>query len=149
MAAPRIRIVEAEAFERWTPFVRPFRFGAVTVEGAFQAFVRVVVEVEGHGRATGMTAELMPPKWFDKRAERSTDDTVRDLKASLAAAVAATRDLGSDTAFGHHANSRRRKPIGRRRRMPRPCRRPSASRRSTRPCSTACRGRWARASSPS
>lgn len=104
MAAPRIRIVEAEAFERWTPFVRPFRFGAVTVEGAFQAFVRVVVEVEGHGRATGMTAELMPPKWFDKRAERSTDDTVRDLKASLAAAVAATRDLGSDTAFGHHAN---------------------------------------------
>lgn len=104
MAAPRIRIAEAEAFERWTPFVRPFRFGAVTVEGAFQAFVRVVVEVEGHGRATGMTAELMPPKWFDKRAERSTDDTVRDLKASLAAAVAATRDLGSDTGFGHHAN---------------------------------------------
>ena len=39
MAAPRIRIAEAEAFERWTPFVRPFRFGAVTVEGAFQAFL--------------------------------------------------------------------------------------------------------------
>jgi L-alanine-DL-glutamate epimerase-like enolase superfamily enzyme len=102
MAAPRIRIAEAEAFERWTPFVRPFRFGAVTVEGAFQAFVRVVLEVEGHGRATGMTAELMPPKWFDKRAERSTDDTVRDLKGSLAAAVAATRDLHADTAFGLH-----------------------------------------------
>ncbi|WP_216072901.1 hypothetical protein, partial [Acinetobacter baumannii] len=60
-----------EAFERWTPFARPFRFGAVTVEGAWQAFVRLQVEVEGGPRATGVSAELMPPKWFDKRADRS------------------------------------------------------------------------------
>jgi len=105
MTAPLIRLHDVKAFERWTPFVRPFRFGAVTVEGAFQAFVSVVVEVEGHGRATGMTAELMPPKWFDKRPERSADDTVRDLKASLAQAVANAGSLrGHDTAFGHHAH---------------------------------------------
>ncbi|MBL8571984.1 MAG: hypothetical protein JNK84_23155 [Phreatobacter sp.] len=104
MSAPLIRLHDVEAFERWTPFVRPFRFGAVTVEGAFQAFVRVVVEVEGHGRATGMAAELMPPKWFDKRAERSADDTVRDLKRSLSHAVAEANALGrTDTAFGLHA----------------------------------------------
>ncbi|MBY0364515.1 MAG: enolase [Phreatobacter sp.] len=104
MNAPRIRLHDVEAFERWTPFVRPFRFGAVTVEGAYQAFVRVVVEVEGHGRATGMTAELMPPKWFDKRSERTPEDTVRDLKASLAEAVAQANALRQpDTAFGLHA----------------------------------------------
>jgi L-alanine-DL-glutamate epimerase-like enolase superfamily enzyme len=104
MSAPLVRLHDVEAFERWTPFVRPFRFGAVTVEGAFQAFVRVVVEVEGHGRATGMAAELMPPKWFDKRAERSADDTVRDLKRSLGHAVAEANALGrADTAFGLHA----------------------------------------------
>ncbi len=104
MNAPRLRLHDVEAFERWTPFVRPFRFGAVTVEGAFQAFVRVIVEVEGHGRATGMTAELMPPKWFDKRAERTADDTVRDLKASLAHAVAEANGLSrTNTAFGLHA----------------------------------------------
>lgn len=104
MNAPRVRLHDVEAFERWTPFVRPFRFGAVTVEGAFQAFVRVVVDVEGHGRATGMTAELMPPKWFDKRPERTPDETVRDLKASLAQAVAEVNALGrADTAFGLHA----------------------------------------------
>jgi len=103
MNAPRIRLHDVEAFERWTPFVRPFRFGAVTVEGAFQAFLRVVVEVEGHGRATGMAAELMPPKWFDKRSERTPDDTVRDLKASLARAVIEASSLHrADTAFGHH-----------------------------------------------
>ncbi|KAF0121809.1 MAG: hypothetical protein FD152_3744 [Xanthobacteraceae bacterium] len=105
MNAPRVRLHDVEAFERWTPFVRPFRFGAVTVEGAFQAFVRVVVEVEGHGRATGMAAELMPPKWFDKRSERSADETVRDLKRSLGQAVANAAALaGGDTAFGHHAH---------------------------------------------
>ena len=104
MSAPRIRLSDVEAFARWTPFVRPFRFGAVTVEGAFQAFVRVVVEVEGHGRATGMTAELMPPKWFDKRPERTPDDTVQDLRASLAEAVAQANALRRpDTAFGLHA----------------------------------------------
>ena len=101
--APLVRLLDVEAFERWTPFVRPFRFGAVTVEGAFQAFVRVEVEVEGHGRATGMTAELMPPKWFDKRAERSAEETVRDLKASLGHAVREANRLGwADTAFGLH-----------------------------------------------
>jgi L-alanine-DL-glutamate epimerase-like enolase superfamily enzyme len=104
MSAPRIRLHDIQAFERWTPFVRPFRFGAVTVEGAAQAFLRVVVEVEGHGRATGASAELMPPKWFDKRADRSSDDTVRDLKASLAAAIGHAGEIvGSDTAFGRHA----------------------------------------------
>lgn len=101
--APLVRFLDVEAFERWTPFVRPFRFGAVTVEGAFQAFVRVGLEVEGHGRATGMTAELMPPKWFDKRAERSAEETVRDLKASLGHAVREANRLGrADTAFGLH-----------------------------------------------
>lgn len=104
MNAPRIRLHDVEAFERWTPFVRPFRFGAVTVEGAYQAFVRLVVEIEGRGRATGMSAELMPPKWFDKRPERTPEATVRDLKASLAHAVDQANALHSaDTAFGHHA----------------------------------------------
>ncbi len=104
MIAPRTRLHDVQAFARWTPFTRPFRFGAVTVEGAWQAFVRVELEVEGHGRATGMTAELMPPKWFDKRPGRTPDETVRDLVASLSGAVAQANAIRtSDTAFGHHA----------------------------------------------
>ena len=104
MSAPRLTLHDIEAFERWTPFARPFRFGAVTVEGASQAFVRLVVEVEGHGRAIGAAAELMPPKWFDKRPERSAAETVADLRASLARAVATASAAGRpDTAFGRHA----------------------------------------------
>ena len=49
-------------------FVRPFRFGAVVVNAAPQAFVRAEVEVEGGGRSVGASAEMLVPKWFDKRA---------------------------------------------------------------------------------
>ncbi|HEV2564643.1 MAG TPA: enolase [Microvirga sp.] len=84
-------------------FARPFRFGLVTVDEAPQAFVRAVVEVEGAGMATGVTAEMMMPKWFDKNPAKSPQDTIADLKASLGEAA---RTYGEaqvwDTAFGHH-----------------------------------------------
>ena len=91
-------------FERAVRFARPFRFGAVVVEAASQVFVRVEIEVEGKGRSVGASAEMMVPKWFDKRAHLSPEETVDELRRSLAIA----RELyltGSafDTAFGHHA----------------------------------------------
>jgi hypothetical protein len=101
--APLITIRDVAAFERMMPFVRPFRFGAVTVTTAPQAFVRVEVEVEGHGRSIGVAAEMMMPKWFDKNPAKSPDETVADLRASLTRAAGAYASLaGTDTAFGHH-----------------------------------------------
>lgn len=47
MTAPRIALREIALYERPVAFVRPFRFGAVTVNAAPQAFVRVVIELEG------------------------------------------------------------------------------------------------------
>ncbi len=85
------------------PFVRPFRFGAVTVTSAPQAFLRVEIEVEGQGRATGVAAEMMIPKWFDKNPAKSPAETVADLRASLVRAAGAyAGQAGADTAFGHH-----------------------------------------------
>ena len=104
MSGARLRIVEIQTFERPMRFARPFRFGLVTVDEAPQAFVRVVVEVEGAGMATGVTAEMMMPKWFDKNPAKSPQDTIADLKASLGEAArtyAQAQDW--DTAFGHHA----------------------------------------------
>ncbi|WP_262271663.1 enolase C-terminal domain-like protein [Microvirga yunnanensis] len=103
MAGHRLRILEIQTFERPMRFARPFRFGLVTVDAAPQAFVRAVVEVEGKGTATGVTAEMMMPKWFDKNPAKSPQDTIADLKASLGAAArnyAGSQD--PDTAFGHH-----------------------------------------------
>ncbi|AUC95827.1 hypothetical protein CWS35_17450 [Bradyrhizobium sp. SK17] len=99
-----LRVKDIAYFERPLPFARPFRFGAVTVNAARQVFVRVEIEVEGKGRATGASAEMLAPKWFDKRPHLTPDQTVDDLRRSLAIArelYLASRDF--DTAFGLHA----------------------------------------------
>lgn len=101
---PRIAVRDISLFERPVPFAKPFRFGAVVITSAAQAFVRAEIEVEGRGRSVGASAELMASKWFDKRALLSPPQTVDELRRSLAIA----RELylvrsGFDTAFGHHA----------------------------------------------
>ena len=92
-------------FERAVRFARPFRFGAVVIEAASQVFLRAEIEIEGKSRSVGASAEMMVPKWFDKRASLSPEQTVDELRRSLSIA----RQLyltpsGFDTAFGHHAS---------------------------------------------
>ena len=70
--------------------------------------MRVEIEVEGKGTSVGASAELMVPKWFDKRPQLSPEQTVEELRRSLLIA----RDLylaraGFDTAFGLHAVAHR------------------------------------------
>jgi hypothetical protein len=101
---PRIAVRDIAFFERPVRFARPFRFGAVVINATPQAFVRVEIEVEGKGIATGATAEFLVPKWFDKRPNLSPDETVAELRRSLMIA----RELylsrqGFETAFGLHA----------------------------------------------
>ncbi|MBP2315710.1 hypothetical protein [Azospirillum soli] len=108
MDAPRLRIKAVELFERPVRFVKPFRFGAVTVEEAPQAFVRALVAVEGVGEAWGCTAEMMMPRWFDKRPERSPAQTVDGLRRSLALAREAYLAVARPAAaFAHHAEARK------------------------------------------
>jgi hypothetical protein len=101
----RIAVRDIVFFERPVRFARPFRFGAVVINATPQAFVRVEIEVEGKGVATGASAEFLVPKWFDKRPHLEPDETVRDLRRSLVIA----RELylshsGFETAFGLHAD---------------------------------------------
>jgi hypothetical protein len=104
MTAPRIALREIALYERPVAFVRPFRFGAVTVNAAPQAFVRVELEVEGKGVFTGASAELMVPKWFDKRPHLEIADTVDELRHSLLIARDLYREQsGFISAFDLHA----------------------------------------------
>src|SRR5271165_1507347 len=100
----RLALRDIALFERPVHFARSFRFGVVTISEASQAFVRVEIEVEGRGRAVGASAELLAPKWFDKRSQLSPEATVDELRRSLAIA----RELylgqsGMRTAFALHA----------------------------------------------
>jgi len=103
--APRLRLRDIAFFERPVQFARPFRFGAITINATPQLFVRVEIEVEGKGVAVGASAELLVPKWFDKRPELSPAKTVDGLRRSLKIA----RELylartGFLTAFDLHAS---------------------------------------------
>ncbi|MCA6121125.1 hypothetical protein J6500_04285 [Bradyrhizobium sp. WSM 1704] len=100
----RLAVRDITFFERPVPFARPFRFGAVTISASTQLFVRVEIEVEGSGRAVGVTAEMLAAKWFDKRPHLTPEQTVDELRRSLAIArelYLSNPDL--DTAFGLHA----------------------------------------------
>jgi hypothetical protein len=101
---PRIAVRAIEFFERPVRFARPFRFGAVVINATPQMFVRVEIEVEGKGVATGASAEFLVAKWFDKRPHLAPEETVAELRRSLLIA----RELylahtGFETAFGLHA----------------------------------------------
>jgi hypothetical protein len=101
---PRIAVRDIAFFERPVGFVRPFRFGTVVIKSAPQAFVRVEIEIEGRGTSVGASAEMLVPKWFDKRPHLAPEQTVMELRRSLMIA----RELylngsGFETAFGLHA----------------------------------------------
>lgn len=102
---PRLKLRDIAFFERPVRFARPFRFGAITLHATPQLFVRVEIEVEGRGTALGASAELLVPKWFDKRPELSPAQTVDGLRRSLQIArglyLARTGFL---TAFDLHAS---------------------------------------------
>jgi hypothetical protein len=104
--APRFTVREIALYERDVPFRKPFRFGAVTVERASQAFVRVEIALEDGRTASGATAELMVPKWFDKNPALSIGDTVGELRRSLVIArelyLANSKPL---TAFALHGEA--------------------------------------------
>jgi hypothetical protein len=100
---PRIAVRDIAFFERPVRFTRPFRFGAVVINAAPQAFARVEIEIEGKGISVGASAEMLVPKWFDKRPHLAPEETVAELRRSLMIA----RDLylsrsGFETAFGLH-----------------------------------------------
>jgi hypothetical protein len=102
---PRIAVRDIAFFERPVRFLRPFRFGAIAIDAAPQVFVRVDIEIEGKGTFVGVSAEMLVPKWFDKRPHLTPEQTVAELRRALMIA----RDLylnrsGFETAFGLHAN---------------------------------------------
>lgn len=98
--APRLRLVAAECFERPVVFRLPFRFGAVTLTGAPQAFVRVRIRLADGREGEGVAAEMLAPKWFDKSPALTNEDNFVQLRRSLGLARDLLVDAGTATAFG-------------------------------------------------
>jgi hypothetical protein len=79
----KLRISDVRFHERTFPFRLPFRFGVITLTEEAEVFVRVEIELEDRRRATGISAEALAPKWFDKNPDLTNADNEQQLRRSL------------------------------------------------------------------
>lgn len=88
-SAPAVRVLAVDYGVRPMTLRLPFKFGSVTLTRCPQVFVRATVDCGAHGTTQGWAAELMVPRWFDKRPDMSQQDNVRHLQLALEAAAEA------------------------------------------------------------
>lgn len=87
-----LRIEECRHRERPVSMRLPFQFGNTEVRRTAEACCEVTVSVQGR-KVTGRSAQLMVPRWFDKRAGLSNEQTVDELRHAVAAACGAAPGL--------------------------------------------------------
>ncbi|HEX8165043.1 MAG TPA: mandelate racemase [Beijerinckiaceae bacterium] len=105
--APRLKLVNVERFERDVRLRLPFRFGVTTVTHATQGVIRVTVALADGRTETGVAAETLAAKWFDKNLALSDEENLDQLRQSLEIAVDLYGARGFDSAFGHYAGTYR------------------------------------------
>ena len=76
----------------------PFKYGIATMVQMPQIFVRLRVEV-GAKSATGISADLLPPKWFTKIPDKPLAEEIREMLEVIQHALELARGLGGDTVF--------------------------------------------------
>src|SRR6185295_1803504 len=103
----KVKVESVERFERDVKLRLPFRFGVVTVTEATQAVVRVTVSTPNGRSATGIAAETLAPKWFDKNLALSDDDNVQQLRQALDIAVDLYSGRKSTTPYALYADTYR------------------------------------------
>lgn len=76
----------------------PFKYGIATMTRAPQAFVRLMVEFDGRP-ATGVSADLLPPRWFTKVADKPLDEEINEMLEVIDHAVGGSAGLSGSTVF--------------------------------------------------
>ncbi len=99
-AAPQIRLLEAQVLTRPAQLRMPFGFGVATLRAVQQALVVVRIADAAGRSATGIAAECLLPKWFDKDPGLDDAANVAQLRRSLDLAAGFFVDAGLDTPFG-------------------------------------------------
>jgi hypothetical protein len=98
----QFKVKSISFFEQAICFKKPFRFGAFSLEKCPQVHTRVEIEAEDGCVYVGASAELLVPKWFDKRVTRNPDENTADLYLALfAARNAMLSDPAARTVFDH------------------------------------------------
>jgi hypothetical protein len=104
-AAPRVRLLEVERYERSVPLRLPFKFGVTTITHAAQAVVRARIALEDGRSEWGVAAESLGAKWFDKNLALTDAQNHDQLRQSLQLAVDLYRARGLATPFALFADT--------------------------------------------
>ena len=92
----RLRLTDARFYMRNVRLRMPFRYGAATLIGYPILHARVSVEMSDGMRAEGVSADCLPPKWFDKSPDKNYEDNIRDMLFAVQAAHDAYLELASE-----------------------------------------------------
>ena len=76
----------------------PFRYGIATMTEVPYLFVRLWVSVEGR-KSIGVSADLLPPKWFTKDAAKPLDAEIAEMLRVIRHALSIAAGLRGRTAF--------------------------------------------------
>lgn len=76
----------------------PFKYGIATMTRMPMAFVRVLAEINGK-IATGVSSDLLPPKWFTKDPSKPVADEIADMLAVIQSAAKLARGMDAETPF--------------------------------------------------
>jgi hypothetical protein len=93
-----IRLLSAELFRLELRARMPFRYGIATMTDVPQVIVRLTFDLAGRP-ATGLAADLLPPKWFTKDAARGLAEEVDEMLRVIRAAITHARGLRAPTPF--------------------------------------------------
>ncbi len=95
---PMITLRHAEAFRLQLRARMPFRYGIATMTDVPQLILRLTFDLGGRA-ATGVAADLLPPKWFTKDPARLPAAEIDEMLAVVRAAVRHARDVRAATPF--------------------------------------------------
>jgi hypothetical protein len=81
--APRFRLIGCDAALQEVRTRMPFRYGNACLTAAPLLHVRLHLEISDGRRSTGLSADCLPPRWFDKDPSKSFRQNVADQLAAF------------------------------------------------------------------
>lgn len=99
---PAIALKDIRVSERPVKLRLPFQFGSTEVRETAEKYCTIEAEIDGK-TVQGFSAQLMVPRWFDKRAGLSNEDTIDALRETVEAAktIALETGTGSVASLSH------------------------------------------------
>jgi len=98
MPTASLRLVAATLHSTQTKTRMPFRFGIAVMTEVPHVFLNCTFKING-GAFTGIAADGLPPRWFDKSPGKSPQQEIEEMLLVIRHAVSLAQQLPAATAF--------------------------------------------------